>query len=127
MFLFIDSSQSNRLIVALVKRREILDRIILPIHQNHSEKLLPTIEEILKKNKLVLKDLCGIGVIRGPGSFTGVRVAVACANALGFSLNIAVKGVKYQEGVNLIKLLFWEFKGGTFSKPVVPFYQYKAV
>lgn len=74
-------------------------------------------------NKLGLQDLQGIGVVRGPGSFTGVRVGVAVANALGFSLNISVKGVKYKAGADLINLLFRKFQERKFFKSVVPYYK----
>lgn len=128
MFLFIDTSQKEEMIIALVKlNAEVLDKMVFKVKQNHSEKLLPAIEKILRKNQLRLKGLQGIGVVRGPGSFTGVRVGVACANTFGFSLNIPVKGVKYKNGVNLIKLIFRDFKGGEFSKSVVPYYRCKAV
>lgn len=123
MFLSINTAQNNKLTIALVSHTlKILDRADLDIHQNHSEKLLPAVEKLLSKNKLTLKDLKGIGVVRGPGSFTGVRVGVACANALGFALNIPVKGVKYQEGKDLVKQVFRNFPQEHFSKVVVPFY-----
>ncbi len=127
MFLFINTSLANKLTVALILPDcEILDRADLDIHQNHSEKLLPAIEKLLSKNKLTIRDLRGIGVVRGPGSFTGVRVGVACANALGFVLNIPVKGVKYRDNLDILDI-FSQFKEGQKFKPVVPFYNREAV
>lgn len=38
----------------------------------------------------------GIEVETGPGSFTGLRVGVSVANALGFSLGIPVNGKKIE-------------------------------
>lgn len=55
-----------------------------------SQNLLPLIEKILTKNRLTLKDLTGIKVNTGPGSFTGLRVGISVANALAFSLKIPV-------------------------------------
>ncbi|MFA4880173.1 MAG: tRNA (adenosine(37)-N6)-threonylcarbamoyltransferase complex dimerization subunit type 1 TsaB [Candidatus Doudnabacteria bacterium] len=124
MFLFINTAQNNKLTIALVSHTlGILDRTDSDIHQNHSEKLLPAVEKLLSKNKLTLKDLKGIGVVRGPGSFTGVRVGVACANALGFALNIPIMGVKYRENLNI----FSQLKRGQKFKSVVPFYKCKPV
>ena len=37
-----------------------------------------------------------IEVDRGPGSYTGIRVGVSVANALGFALNIPVNGKKME-------------------------------
>ncbi|MDD5147084.1 MAG: hypothetical protein PHV63_00840 [Candidatus Daviesbacteria bacterium] len=42
------------------------------------------------------KDLDGIEVETGPGSFTGLRVGVSVANALGFALEIPVNGKKIE-------------------------------
>ncbi|MEX2007668.1 MAG: tRNA (adenosine(37)-N6)-threonylcarbamoyltransferase complex dimerization subunit type 1 TsaB [Candidatus Levyibacteriota bacterium] len=53
---------------------------------------LPMIEKILLENKLSLKDLDAIEVNTGPGSFTGLRVGIAIANALSFALKIPVNG-----------------------------------
>lgn len=57
-----------------------------------SQALLPMIVRILKKNKQKFSDLTEIRVNPGPGSFTGTRVGVAVANALGFGLSIPVNG-----------------------------------
>ena len=38
--------------------------------------------------------LTGIEVFKGPGSFTGLRVGVAIANALGAAMDIPVNGKK---------------------------------
>ena len=59
-----------------------------------SQVLLPMIVKILKKNELNLKDLTAVEVNYGPGSFTGTRVGVSVANALGFALDIPVNGKK---------------------------------
>ncbi|EKD89982.1 MAG: peptidase M22 glycoprotease [uncultured bacterium] len=61
-----------------------------------SQALLPLIDKILKTEKLTLKDLIGIEVETGPGSFTGLRVGVSVANALGFALVIPVNGKKIE-------------------------------
>lgn len=57
-----------------------------------SQVLLPLIVEILKRNKLDFKDLTGIEIEQGPGSFTGLRVGAAVAQTLGFALGLPVNG-----------------------------------
>ncbi len=59
-----------------------------------SQKTLVLIDKILKRNKINPIDIDEIEVNTGPGSFTGTRVGVAIANALGFGLDIKVNGKK---------------------------------
>ena len=59
-----------------------------------SQVTLQIIDKILKKNQVKPTDLEEIEVNTGPGSFTGTRVGVAIANALGFGLDIKVNGEK---------------------------------
>ncbi len=59
-----------------------------------SQAVLPLIEKALKENGLKLENLKEIKVNPGPGSFTGTRVGISIANALGWSLNIQVNGKK---------------------------------
>lgn len=63
----------------------------------HSQVVLPLIDKILKSNHITLKNVTGIKVNRGPGSFTGIRVGIAIANALGFALKIPINGKKIGE------------------------------
>ncbi|MDP2918030.1 MAG: tRNA (adenosine(37)-N6)-threonylcarbamoyltransferase complex dimerization subunit type 1 TsaB [bacterium] len=121
----ISSEEKDKIFVEthLGRKIQILDKIILKINQNHSEELLPAVEKILKRNKIALKDLAGVGVAAGPGSFTGVRVGVAAANALGFALDIPVIGIKCEKGKNLIKEVFRNFEAGKFSRPAMPVYK----
>ena len=52
----------------------------------HSETLTPQIAALLKKSKLTPEQIDVIAVDRGPGSFTGCRIAVNVAKTLAFSL-----------------------------------------
>lgn len=60
--------------------------------RDQAEKLLPAIVEFFKAHKLKLSDLKGIEVANRGGSFTSLRVGVVTANALAYSLGIAVAG-----------------------------------
>ena len=53
----------------------------------HSTVLMPTIDAVLKNGKASIDDVDTVGVVVGPGSFTGIRIGVATATALAFSLN----------------------------------------
>ena len=52
---------------------------------------LPTaVMDFMAKNNVQMSDLSAIGVIVGPGSFTGIRMGIAYAKGLGIGLNIPV-------------------------------------
>jgi len=55
---------------------------------SHGEKLTIFIERALEKAQLSMKDVDGISVASGPGSYTGLRIGVATAKGLCYSLNI---------------------------------------
>ena len=59
-----------------------------------SQMVLPLIEELLAEHNQTMRDIRSIQVASGPGSFTGLRVGVTIANALGFLLDIPVNGQK---------------------------------
>lgn len=60
--------------------------------QKHANLVLPMIEELLSESKLSRQDLQIIAYGVGPGSFTGVRIAVSTAQALAFGLDLKVFG-----------------------------------
>lgn len=92
--LSVDTSKSNRIHVQLIMGQKKLNEE--SYQQYGSQVLLNLITKLLKKTKLDLKDLDEIKVETGPGSFTGIRVGVSVANALGFALNIPVNGKKME-------------------------------
>jgi tRNA A37 threonylcarbamoyladenosine modification protein TsaB len=63
-----------------------------PSRQDKSQKLLSFIDEKLASIGKTPKDLTEIEVNIGPGSFTGIRVGVAVANAMAYVLKIPVNG-----------------------------------
>lgn len=62
-----------------------------------SEAALPLIDKILKENSINLNQIDGIEVKLESGSYTGLRIGAAIANALGFVLKIPVNGKKIGE------------------------------
>jgi len=59
----------------------------------HSRTLLCMVEGILKNNELAVSNLGRIAVGRGPGSFTGIRIALAAARGIAFGAEIPLVGV----------------------------------
>lgn len=64
-----------------------------PLAQRQSAELLPRLLEMVGGQGRTLRDLDGVGVGTGPGSFTGLRVAMALAKGLAFALDRPIVGV----------------------------------
>lgn len=56
----------------------------------HSELILPMLQSMLQEAKIDRSEVQAIATGIGPGSFTGVRLAVGLAQAFGFGLNIPI-------------------------------------
>lgn len=93
MILTINTGSENNSI-ALYKPSKIEDEIVWQSYKTQSQELLPKIDKLLKSNKVKLSDLKAIAVYQGPGSYTGLRVGFSVANALAWSLDIPVIGIK---------------------------------
>ncbi|MBI2621304.1 MAG: tRNA (adenosine(37)-N6)-threonylcarbamoyltransferase complex dimerization subunit type 1 TsaB [Candidatus Levybacteria bacterium] len=95
--LVIDTTDAKKTTIKLVSDK-LLDKITEE-NTKKSQITLILIDKILKKNKINPADLDEIEVNTGPGSFTGTRVGVAIANALGFGLDIKVNGKKSKQAL----------------------------
>ncbi|MBU1934426.1 tRNA (adenosine(37)-N6)-threonylcarbamoyltransferase complex dimerization subunit type 1 TsaB, partial [Patescibacteria group bacterium] len=65
--------------------------------KNVSENTLKTIDELVQKAKIQLSDLEAVFIIKGPGSFTGLRVGIAIANQFAHQLKIPIIGLRTDE------------------------------
>ncbi len=65
----------------------------LPMERGHAEALLPLIERVMAQVEGGFASLDRIAVTVGPGSFTGIRVAISAARGFGVALDIPVVGV----------------------------------
>ncbi len=60
---------------------------------NHAEIVLPLIQSILDEGKISLRALSGLAVSIGPGSFTGLRIALATVKGIAYECGLPVVGV----------------------------------
>ncbi len=51
-------------------------------HRQAAQQVLPLVDKILASHGVKIKDLGAIGVVNGPGSFTGMRIGVAVTQGL---------------------------------------------
>ncbi|BFT29822.1 tRNA (adenosine(37)-N6)-threonylcarbamoyltransferase complex dimerization subunit type 1 TsaB [Alteromonas sp. D210916BOD_24] len=67
--------------------------------QQHSQRLLPMVDEVLKEAEVTLGDIDLLAFGRGPGSFTGVRIATGMIQGLALGTGLKVAGVSTLEAM----------------------------
>ena len=84
------SSEACSLAVSNGDRLEVCHEVI---PQQHTEKLLPLMQELMNDVNLNYQDLDVIATGCGPGSFTGTRLACSITQGLAYSIGIPVISV----------------------------------
>ena len=88
MFQLLLDSSDIFLSVGLAKDGKVVDKISYEAWQRQSEMMVTEIDNILKRNNVDKKELDGIVVGMGPGSYTGVRIGVTIAKTIAYALKI---------------------------------------
>ena len=96
MKLYIDTSKREEITIGLDN-----ETFTTSSKKEKSQKLLPFIDEVLKKKRKALKDITEVKVNTGPGSFTGLKVGVSVAQTLSWSLEIPVNGKDLKKGESI--------------------------
>ena len=91
--------------VAIVTEDDLIAEYTVNYKITHSQTLMPMLDEIVQMTDVKLKDLDGIAISEGPGSFTGLRIGAATVKGLGLALNIPIIPVPTVDGLayNLYK------------------------
>lgn len=85
--------------VAVLENKNCIKEIIVNDARNHSEKIMPVIEQALKETNLNLNAINLFVCDKGPGSFTGIRIGVGTVLAFQDSLNIPCVGISSLEAL----------------------------
>jgi tRNA threonylcarbamoyladenosine biosynthesis protein TsaB len=94
--LAIDTS-NQALGVALYDENKVIGEYITNLKKNHSVRIMPAIQLLMKDCEQSPKDLTKIVVAQGPGSYTGVRIGVTIAKTLAWSLHLPLVGISSLE------------------------------
>ena len=86
-------TSSKALSLAILEDKQVLAETMINIKKNHSITLMPAIDFLMGSLDWTPKDLDRIVVAQGPGSYTGLRIAVATAKTLAHTLKIELVGV----------------------------------
>ncbi|MFB4168664.1 tRNA (adenosine(37)-N6)-threonylcarbamoyltransferase complex dimerization subunit type 1 TsaB [Virgibacillus sp. JSM 102003] len=106
---------SNQVLgVALLNDNQLVGKVVTNIKRNHSVRLMPAIDQLMRDVNITPDQLDKIVVAKGPGSYTGVRIGLATAKSMAWALDIPVVGV------SSLKVL--AYQGRFFNSYVCPFF-----
>ena len=70
------------LTVALIENEKIVDSISLECFKKQSEEVFVYLDDLFKRNHINKNDIDSMCISKGPGSYTGVRIAMTIAKVL---------------------------------------------
>lgn len=96
--LCLDSSTEACSVAVLTANEQLHEHFMLAPRE-HTQKILPTVNDVIKQAELSLSDIDVIAYGQGPGSFTGVRIGISIAQGLAFGLEKKMVGVSTLQGM----------------------------
>ncbi|WP_077296854.1 tRNA (adenosine(37)-N6)-threonylcarbamoyltransferase complex dimerization subunit type 1 TsaB [Virgibacillus pantothenticus] len=106
---------SNQVLAVAIQRdNKVVGEIVTNLAKNHSVRLMPAIDQLMKEVNMKPEQLEKIIVAKGPGSYTGVRIGLATAKSMAWALNIPVIGVSSLEVL--------AYQGRFFNGVICPFF-----
>lgn len=87
--------------IAILEEEAVVAALTLNLRKTHSQRLMRDVDFLLDESGLKARDLDAIAVACGPGSFTGVRIGMACAKGLAFAGGMPIVGVSTLEALAL--------------------------
>ena len=100
--------------VGVFENDKLINKNELDNGKTHSENFMPLVEKTLDESNLTLTDVDYIGIVVGPGSFTGIRIGVASCKAIAevarkkmialYSLEVLAAN-EYEKGKNICTLI----------------------
>jgi len=88
MFTLLLDTSNTYLSIGLAKDHKVVDSIAYEAWQKQSEFLIQELDAILNRNNIGREDIDTVISAKGPGSYTGVRIALTVAKVIAFALNV---------------------------------------
>ena len=79
--------------VAIITEQQLVVEQTINAKTTHAERLITTIDAALRAASLTIREMDGIAVSVGPGSFTGLRIGVTTAKSLAYSVRKPIVAV----------------------------------
>jgi len=79
--------------VALLDDERLVAEYLLDVSVTHSERLMSAVDRVLADARWSARELTGLAVAIGPGSFTGLRIAVSTVKGLALALDLPIAAV----------------------------------
>ena len=93
MIIAIDAASTDLSVAIAEDDGSAVDETVWTSQQRQSAEVLPRLLELIERNGRALADVSAVAIGTGPGSFTGLRVAMALAKGLAVSLECPLVGV----------------------------------
>ena len=90
--ILLDSSNTN-LSVGLARANLLLENISYEAWQQQSEYMIPELNKLLEKYEVKYDEISAVMVAKGPGSYTGVRIAITIAKTMAVALGCKLYAV----------------------------------
>ena len=71
--------------VAIISENAVIAQYSLNIEVTHSERLMATVDRVLKDTGVIMSQFDGFAVAVGPGSFTGLRIGISTVKGLALA------------------------------------------
>ena len=90
--ILLDSSNTN-LSVGLARDNLLLENVSYEAWQQQSEYMIPELSKLIEKYRVKNDEISAVMVAKGPGSYTGVRIAITIAKTIAVALGCKLYAV----------------------------------
>jgi tRNA threonylcarbamoyladenosine biosynthesis protein TsaB len=90
--------------VALLENTKLRAEVNIDSSSTHSERLLSSVDFILRVNRMSIQNVDGFALAVGPGSFTGIRIGLSTIKSFSYASGKPVAGV------STLRALAWKLR-----------------